>query len=219
MDKYLENIKIRNLVGQTITHASGSKYTVINADKDGEYLRILFVNLDDGEKDVYHAEALKELKANCDSFDSDIMNNIDRNHELALDGLFQLEFSFVKIKNSLVRYNDSDAEIFIRGNFSPLNDQLKRINETAISNKDDIEYQLSNNLFNGCIRQLFIKVLGEELGKEYKEYLKKYFIDLAKENNNNEKKNIKQKIEEMTDSLMEIVGEMDELDDYEKELE
>ncbi len=175
MNKYFENMNIETFVGMKFGENNRDyDYQVAAAKKDIDKLSFIIIENSESYNqnqlqivEQLQDETLKEdydkvLRMVCDS------KNIDNS----------LRFVEIKIKNPLLRANNSD--IYSVSTRCDIADDLLcfRIKENNFFSKDDIKKELTSKNFLNDLRKLFFKVFGDE----YKKELNDYYCTLAKDN-------------------------------------
>ncbi len=180
MDKYIEKLDIKTLVGKKF--GVDNKFEIAAGKLEGEKLAIIIIenyeNYDEKQK-----LALKNLKSELNNLSYDnILKMIDDCDKKG----FSLRLIKIKIDNVFLRSNNKDiCSITAKGDV--IQDLLwLRQKEYKILSKKDIYNELYDDNFINDLRKVFAEIFG----KDYKQELKNYYINLAKTNCENQNSKI-----------------------------
>ncbi len=184
MNKYLEKLNENELLGKKINTKDGD-YTILFSKKEGEFLDILLVDVEDAQKNSNNKEQLSVLKEMLKNIDYDCWH--DNSNKI-----WRLRYAEVRIANPLLRnckghfnLDCTEKDFYVRVSDDG-KDALDDFNfpgrkeENEIINVKDVYKELSQ--IGGLIAGLR-KLFSQRFNVFYDLDLKNYYFNLAKKNN------------------------------------
>lgn len=226
MNKYLENLKEEELIGKKINTKDGD-YTILLSKKNGEFLDMLLVDVEDAQKDKEHKKQFNALKDMLKSEDYSIRWYYNDS------SIWRLRYAEVRIANPILGCGNSRGRLTIdcRNNdfyvYFNTDRQLALDDYSFPLRKEDDEIlelaHVKEELYNkkgliGGLRKMFSQLFGAEYDKD----LKNRYFDLAKKNNEDMIASSQEQIDFFTRKIQsnkENINELEKADESYTEIE